>query len=89
MSERGLVNVTTYPWQFPDIYGTQSATYNLITIEHDKSYLSPDNQYVKQTPLTTILAFVVPSSGNQQDAVLAQLNGWMASCPGAFEGIAF
>lgn len=89
MAYRGIVNITQFPWQFPDIYTTYASTYNLITIEHDKSYLSPDNQYVKQAPLTTTIAFVVPSSGNQQDAVLAQLNPWMASCPGAFEGIAF
>jgi len=89
MPYRGIVNVTQFPWQFPDIYTSSSATYNLVTIESDRSYLSPDNQYVKQAPLTTVIAFVVPSSGNQQDAVLGQLNGWMASCPGAFEGVAF
>ena len=86
---RGIVNITMFPWQFPDIDTVYASTYNLITIEHDKLYLSPDNQYVKQAPLTTTIAFVVPSSGNQQDAVLAQLNPWMASCPGAFDGIAF
>lgn len=89
MGYRGIVNVTQFPWQFPDIETVYASTYNLITIESDKQYLSPDNQYVKQAPLTTTIAFVVPSSGNQQDAVLAQLNPWMASCPGAFEGVAF
>lgn len=84
---RGIHNFTMFPVQLPTTRTTKSATYDLITIEHDKSYLSPDNQYVKQAPLTTQIAFVVPSSGNQEAAVLAQLNPWLASCPGAFDGV--
>jgi hypothetical protein len=89
MPYRGITNYTVFPFQYKSPDTVFASTYNLITIESDKQYLSPDNQYVKRAPLTTVIAFVVPSSGNQQDAVLAQLNGWMASCPGAFDGIAF
>ena len=86
---RGITNFTQYPVIKPDNFTVVDSTYNLVVIEHDRSYLSPDNQYVKQAPLTTVLAFTVPSSGNQQDAVLAQLNTWMASCPGSFAGVSF
>ena len=60
----------------------------MIVIEHDVPYQSPDNQYVKEAPQTTVLAFVVPSSGTQQATVLGQLNPWMASCPKAFANVA-
>jgi hypothetical protein len=85
---RGAQNFMPYPYQSsPDQRVSTSATYDLITIEHDKSYLSPDNQYVKRTPITTVLAFVVPSSGTQETSVLAVLNPWMASLPKAFANV--
>ena len=59
----------------------------MIIIEHEAPYLSPDNQYVKHAPLTTQIAFVVPSSGTQQNSVVAVLNPWFASCPGSFAPI--
>jgi len=85
---RGIHNFTLFPVQLPTVNAVLNATYDLIVIEHDKSYLSPDNQYVKQAPLTTVLAFVVPSAGTQEVDVLGQLNPWMASCPGAFTNVA-
>jgi hypothetical protein len=84
---RGVTNFTLFPVKQPDMSTVKSATYDLIVIESDKSYLSPDNQYVKQAPLTTIIAFVVPTTGTQEANVLAQLNPWFASCPGAFNSI--
>jgi hypothetical protein len=81
---RGIHNFTAYPVKLPTTQTVKDATYDLIVIEHDKSYISPDNQYVKQAPLTTVVAFVVPTTGTQEANVLAQLNPWMASCPGVF-----
>ena len=87
----GITNRTHYPILLPDVCTVVGATYNIITIEHDASYLSPDNQYVKQAPLTTQIAFRVPSTSNdiagQQSRVLSQLNGYFASCPGNFNAI--
>jgi hypothetical protein len=84
-ANRGAQNFLPYPYQAqPTLRTVVSATYDLIVIEHDKSYLSPDNQYVKQAPLTTILAFVVPTTGDQETNVLARLNPWLASTPRAF-----
>jgi hypothetical protein len=85
---RGITNFTMYPVKLPTVNTSATATYDLLVIEHDKSYLSPDNQYIKQAPLTTVIAFVVPSSGTQETSVLAQLNPWMASCPGSFPNVA-
>ena len=62
----------------------------LIVIESDKTYLAPNNQGVEVAPLTTILAIpdnAAGPAGNQVGDVLAQLNPWMASCPGAFANI--
>jgi len=84
---RGISNLTQFPVIEPDKDTVKSATYNMIVIEHEVPYQSPDNQYVKDAPQTTALAFVVPSSGTQQASVLAQLNPWMASCPKAFENV--
>jgi len=83
----GVTNRTHFPVLMPDFSTTKSATYNLIIIEHDKSYLSPDNQYRKDAPLKTIIAFVVPSAGTQQDNVLDRLNPWMESV--GFDSITF
>jgi len=84
---KGVFNRIHFPIVKPDFRTVKDATYDLVVIEHDKSYQSPDNQYVKQTPLTTVVAIPVPSSGTQMASLLAQLNPWMASCPGAFANV--
>ena len=84
---RGITNVTHFPVIEPTKDTVIDATYNMIVIEHEVPYQSPDNAYVKHAAQTTTLAFVVPSSGTQQTSVLTQLNPWMASCPKAFENI--
>lgn len=86
-SHKGISNITHFPVIQPDFATTKDETYDLITIESDKSYLSPDNQYVKQAPLTTVIAIPNPAAANQSDDVLAVLNPWMASCPGAFTNV--
>ena len=88
LAYRGIHNFTQFPVFLPTMSTVLNATYDLIVIEHDRSYVSPDNQYVKQAPLTTVIAFTVPSAGTQEASVLAQLNDWMASCPGAFAAVA-
>jgi hypothetical protein len=88
-SNRGVTNITHFPVIAPASETVVDATYNEVIVEHDKSYQSPDNAYVKETKLTTVLAFVVPSAGTQQSTVLSQLNPWFASLPGAFANISF
>lgn len=86
---RGVSNLTHFPVLQPTQDAVVDATYELIVIEHDVPYQSPDNQYVKEAPQTTVLAFVTPSSGTQLTSVLAQLNPWMNSCPKAFATVSF
>ncbi len=85
---RGVTNFTMFPVKQPAMRTVAGATYDIITIEHDKSYVSPDNQYVKQAPITTQIAFVVPTTGTQEASVLAVLNPWMASTPMALPNVA-
>jgi hypothetical protein len=75
---KGITNKTQFPVIKPAMQTVISTNYDLITIEHDNSYLSSDNQYVKKTPITTVLALVVDAS--QATQILAALNPWMESC---------
>lgn len=87
----GVTDRRSFPVQVPDFSTVKSDYYDLIVIEHDKTYTSADNQYVKQAPLTTIIALETASTGinayGQAANILARLNPWMASCPGAFSAI--
>ena len=75
----GITNTPRWYTPMPVVDTVVNATYDIIVIEHDRSYLSPDNQYIKQAPLTTVIAFVVPVAGTQETDVLARLNPWMES----------
>ena len=91
LGNQGVYNKTFFPIVSPDLATVKEGFYDLIIIEHDKSYLSPDNQYVKQAPLTTVIALATATTGinayNQAADVLAALNPWMASCPGQFANV--
>ena len=91
MGYNGVMNLIHFPVIIPEFSTVVDAYYDIITIEHDKSYLSPDNQYVKQAPLTTQIAFATNSNGiptnGQSVNVVGILNTWMASCSGAFAAI--
>lgn len=52
---KGHVFTGAYPIVEPKRNVTEGTEYNYITIENDNLYLSPDNQYIKTTPLTTEL----------------------------------
>ena len=52
---KGHVFTDAYPVIEPKRNVTEGANYDYITIENDNLYLSPDNQYIKTTPLTTEL----------------------------------
>lgn len=84
----GITNRTHYPVVLPSLSVVKNATYDQIVIEHDVEYLSPDNQIRKKFPCTTKIACVVPTAAHtMENNILAQLNPWMASCPGAFAAI--
>ena len=83
----GFTNRTKFPVKEPTTFAVKDATYDLLAIESSKSYESSD-AWQKQAPLTTLVAIPVPSTGTQMTDVLAVLNPWFASCPGAFDTVA-
>jgi hypothetical protein len=84
---RGFTNRTTFPVKEPTTYTVKDETYDLLVIESDKSYESSD-AWNKQAPLTQVIAIPYTATSNQMDAILAVLNPWFASCPGAFNVVA-
>lgn len=60
---KGHVFTDAYPIIEPKRFVTEGATYDYFTIENDNLYLSPDNQYIKTTPLTTEV-YVEHAKGN-------------------------
>jgi len=87
----GNTNKTHFPVLEKDFDTVVDSFYDMIVIEHDKSYLAPNNQGVEQTPITTVLAIATATTGinagNQTATILSVLNPWMASCPGAFANV--
>lgn len=61
---KGHVFTDAYPVIEPKRFVTEGATYDYFTIENDNLYLSPDNQYIKTTPLTTEVYIEHNSSNN-------------------------
>lgn len=53
MGYKGIVKTGAYPSIEQDRMVTKGVGYNYVTIENDNLYLSPDNQYIKTTPVMT------------------------------------
>ena len=53
MGYKGIVKTGAYPSIEQDRMVTKDTNYNCLTIENDNLYLSPDNQYIKTTPVLT------------------------------------
>jgi len=85
----GPLNRTHFPVLEPTMRTVVDSTYHQIIIEHDVEYRAPNNQGYELTPVTTVIACVVPSSGTQLASLLMQLNTWMNSTPKAFESLTF
>jgi hypothetical protein len=88
---RGIGNITKFPVIVPAFDTLTTGFYDMIVIEHDKSYLSPDNSYVKETALTTVIALGTATNGvnagTQKADIVAVLNPWMASLPLSFANV--
>lgn len=69
MGYKGHVFTGTYPSVEQDRKVSEDATYDYVTIENDNLYLSPDNQYIKTTPLITELYV---ESGSLASSVFAK-----------------
>jgi len=90
-SYEGVSNRTWFPIITPAIRTVKNGEYDMIIVEHERGYRSPDNQYAKETPLTEVVALQsgTGASAPQNAEVLATLNTWMASTPGAFANVSF
>ena len=53
MGYRGIVKTGAYPSIEQERMVTKNAEYNYVTIENNNLYVSPDNQYIKTTPVLT------------------------------------
>lgn len=73
---KGHVFTDAYPIIEPKRFVTEGATYDYFTIENDNLYLSPDNQYIKTTPLTTEV-YVEHADGNKTSAFAKALNSFI------------
>lgn len=73
---KGHVFTDAYPIIEPKRFVTEGATYDYFTIENDNLYLSPDNQYIKTTPLTTEV-YVEHAAGNKTSVFAKALNSFI------------
>lgn len=73
---KGHVFTDAYPIIEPKRFVTEGATYDYFTIKNDNLYLSPDNQYIKTTPLTTEV-YVEHSEENEGSVFAKALNSFI------------
>ena len=73
---KGHVFTDAYPIIEPKRNVTKGTSYNYITIKNDNLYLSPDNQYIKTTPLTTEL-YVEASANLKTSQFVKNLNAFI------------
>lgn len=73
---KGHVFTDAYPIIEPKRFVTEGATYDYFTIENDNLYLSPDNQYIKTTPLTTEV-YVEHAAENKTSAFAKVLDSFI------------
>ena len=85
----GNTNKTHFPVLEKVFETVVDETYDMIVIEHNNPYLAPNNQGYEAARATTQIVIPYTATSNQMDSVLAQLNPWMASCPGAFANVSF
>lgn len=74
---KGHVFTDAYPNIEPKRFVTEGATYDYFTIKNDNLYLSPDNQYIKTTPLTTEV-YVEHADGNKESVFAKALASFIA-----------
>lgn len=81
----GITSRFKFPVVKPDLSVDMDKWYDAIVIEHDNSYVAADNDYIKESSLTTEV--YIPINAGQTTEVLAALNPWMASLPKGFSNV--
>lgn len=79
---KGHVFTDAYPIIEPKRNVTEGTSYDCITIKNDNLYLSPDNQYIKTTPLTTEL-YVEHSDGLSNSQFVKNLEAFITGVTSA------
>ena len=74
MGYRGHVMTGAYPAVEQEMLTEKDAEYNIIVIENDNLYVSPDNQYIKTTPVRTIIC----SSSDSLNGIATNLKSFGA-----------
>lgn len=73
---KGHVFTDAYPAIEPKRNVKEGSTYDYFTIENDNLYLSPDNQYIKTTPLTTEV-YIEHNAANKTSAFAKVLKAFI------------
>lgn len=73
---KGHVFTDAYPAIEPKRNVEEGSTYDYFTIENDNLYLSPDNQYIKTTPLTTEV-YIEHNAANKTSAFAKALKAFI------------
>lgn len=73
---KGHVFTDAYPIIEPKRFVTEGVKYDYFTIKNDNLYLSPDNQYIKTTPLTTEV-YVEHAEENKESAFAKVLGSFI------------
>lgn len=73
---KGHVFTDAYPAIEPKRNVEEGSTYDYFTIENDNLYLSPDNQYIKTTPLTTEV-YIEPNTANKTSVFAKALKAFI------------
>lgn len=76
MGYRGHVMTGAYPSVEQKMMTKEGARYDIIVIENDNLYLSPDNQYIKTTPCRTIVCIDINTGGSGADGIVKELNSF-------------
>lgn len=82
----GITNRILFPTRKPDMRVVKDETYDVLTIRSKSWYDAADSRR-EQTDITTKIFIPNPAAANQMTDVLAVLNPWMASLPGAFSTV--
>jgi hypothetical protein len=86
LGNKGITNLTHFPVIQPALTVVKSTNYDSIIFEHAQAYRSSDNQYIKTTPLKTIVYFVT-GNANQAASFCTRMSQWLITLPRPFATI--
>ena len=82
----GVTNLMRFPVPSYPVYSVAGATYDVYAVMHSDRHATANLNKDGYSPEMTLVA--MPVAAGQQAAFEAELNPWMASCPGNFANVA-